>query len=582
MVERRTLAFVARAETLECLPRDARIVPLRPSVRVPVDRLLVQHPEDLLDPATVAGIEARALEFVRTWSSEVSIASAFAWRGENLAACFRYELRFAVRDALKAASVVALAVDRAEPFGIAADVPSFDGVFPPYPYLQAIGSLSERVAMDRGIPYKDLAPRQQRRRTLARPSLSTAYGRLAARQALSTLRQDRPVLGIGPHPEFYLPLAAALHRTGGSIVVVSPSTLAVRASPRAGLYFAPVEAFVEPADRGPIRALVDGAVENLHLLRVLGGALDPTPFVRSHIAARTRDQLPVLASLGLGFARGLERSEHIVLMESASPLSKAVVRFAGAQDIRVTVLQHGVIAGPFGYRETEGDRVAAWGPADAEWFSDALGPSVRVEATGCPRYDSILMARTASSPSDRGAPRSPPVVLFASQPFVQDDTGRSPWDRDVILQMVLESARRLPEARLIVKWHPSETSEPLADRQLDTEAREHHRARTFDLLEDADVVLVISSTVALEAMLLDRPVVFLGPPVVESPFHPPEDGAGARAQDVGSLVSVIRGILRDPEARSRILEGQRAYLTRTYAALDGKAADRIVRFLRGP
>src|SRR5256885_7104059 len=46
-----------------------------------------------------------------------------------------------------------------------------------------------------------------------------------------------------------------------------------------------------------------------------------------------------------------------------------------------------------------------------------------------------------------------PLVLFASQPFVQDRAGRSPWVRRKALEIVLDSVRRSEE-------HTSELQSP--------------------------------------------------------------------------------------------------------------------------
>ena len=93
-------------------------------------------------------------------------------------------------------------------------------------------------------------------------------------------------------------------------------------------------------------------------------------------------------------------------------------------------------------------------------------------------------------------------------------------------------------------------------------------------------MLVISSTIALEAMLVGRPVVFLGPPDRDSPFHPPEDGGGIRVRTADELASVLRDLIQNPVALKKVLEGQETFLVEHYASLDGGAAERLATFLR--
>src|SRR2546428_12189684 len=82
-------------------------------------------------------------------------------------------------------------------------------------------------------------------------------------------------------------------------------------------------------------------------------------------------------------------------------------------------------------------------------------------------------------------------------------------------------------------------------------------------------------------MYLRRPVVFIGPPDPDSPFHPPEQGGGCRAETAADLSSILDRLLGDPGHYNRVLDRQAAFLARFYAPLDGRAAERVVGLLRG-
>jgi hypothetical protein len=172
--------------------------------------------------------------------------------------------------------------------------------------------------------------------------------------------------------------------------------------------------------------------------------------------------------------------------------------------IPATLLQHGVLAGTFSYGVADADRIAAWGLSDANWFREHLRPKIRVASTGSPRYDHLAQRNLKTAKDNLAVPTvRTPVVLFASQPFVQDRAGRSPWDRATIIESVLAVSRRLTAAKFIIKWHPAEQPEA----GIGEGVVQVHRGDTFALLRQAAAVLVISSTVALEAMFLDRPVI---------------------------------------------------------------------------
>jgi hypothetical protein len=147
--------------------------------------------------------------------------------------------------------------------------------------------------------------------------------------------------------------------------------------------------------------------------------------------------------------------------------------------------------------------------------------------------------------------------------------------------MALEAARDIEHAALVIKWHPAEDPEALPPEAFATgRIFEIFRGDTFAILRRIQVLLAISSTVALEAMYFECPVVFLGPVDPTSPFHPPEEGGGLRAQTADELAVHLRSLLNDRGFRERVLSAQRAFLAKAYAPLDGRAAERVVRLLR--
>lgn len=581
----RTLAFIGHPESLDRLPASCRVLPLRPSLPLPRGSQLVERPERLLEPGDEKAIHQAVEAIVKDWRPSASSPDALVWRGVDLSGCFAYELGMAVLDLVKTAWVIERAVMRETPNGVFTDQPPLSAALPPYPYLFALGSLLEQYATSHGLAFQSLPADTGASPPRPGKGMARAYSSLATREGIAQLRRERPLVAFGAFPEFYVPIARAWKRTGTSTIVVAPSRSPMRTSPKEGLYFASLEALGTRKDRQEIRDYVNRSLQRLSTPSfpgvVVQHGIDLTEALRVHLLGRFRETLSELAGVGVAFDRALVRAERIVLVETVSPFAKAVISHARRRGIPTTVLQHGVLAGAFSYRQTEGDRIAAWGAADAQWFRNTLRPTVQVEATGCPRYDRLI-ARDEETAADplANVPRETPVVLFASQPFVQGSAMRSPWERSEAIEIVLAATRGARDYRLVVKWHPSEVPDSLPTPEDDRLAREIHRASTIALLRRAEVVLAISSTVSLEAMFLQRPVVFLGPPIPESPFHPPEDGGGLRARTVDELRDQLAGLVADPGLRERVLAGQREFLARKYAPLDGHAADRVIEFLR--
>lgn len=581
------LALVLRQKSIDRLPPDYQILPLKPILSVMGDRLLGISPESLMEQDDERAIEASVEEIVQNWWRGRSSSDDFTWRGVNLAECFEYELEFIVRDMVKSAWILdrALEVSRAEE--AVTDVPPLVPPVLAYPYLAALGSVLNVYARMVNFPVRNLAQPSAGRGWNWRSVVGRLYGAAAARQALVQLRQKRPLLAIGPQPRFYLPLAESWRKTGSSTIVAVPSSSVIRANPKAGFFVLPFEALVTRRDRAEIRTFLDMTMGALRTLSFRGPmeqrGIDLSPVLREYVMYRFGTELATLTAVGIAYERGLNRAQHLVLVGTGSAVGKAALRYASREGIPSTVLQPGVIAGASIYRRTEGDRIAAWGAADADWSRANFGRPVWVEPTGSPQYDHIHTADSVAS--IHSLARLPPhlrIVLYASQPFVQDRALRSPWERFTLLSMVLDAARRPQGCILLIKWHPSERPETLSsfkERIGSTLLLQFHRENTWALIRASHIVLTLSSTVALEAMFLERPVIFLGPPDRESPFRPPESGAGLRANTREELSRFIERLLTDGSYRERVLDGQRAFLAEHYAPLDGRASERVVAFL---
>ncbi len=573
------LAFIRSAVALGRLPPECRVVPLRPGLPIPKDRRLVDRPEDLLAAGDVARIDHLSRSVLSDWRSLLP-PEKLAWRGVDLGVCFGYEVRLVGLDLAKTLVILEKALESSPGARLLTDAPADASAFPPYPYLSGIGAVARVVAEERGLPFEAIESASSPAVSGGRGSAARAYGALAGRRGAARLKRGPFVAAVGPHPDFYRPVARVWNREGRALVVLAPSKTPVRASSKDGFFLGAVGSLLEDEDRDAIDGFVLAAKRHLD-----DAAADlPAPILlplRAHLNVRLDDWLSELAQLGVGFERGLERAEGMILLETASPFARAAAEYARKAGVARTVLQHGVIAEAFSYRLLEGDRVAAWGPLDVDWFRRELPPGTRVEATGSPRYDAAHP--DAGKPAEDPLPEVPPptpVVLFASQPFVQGHADASPWDRTALIEIVVEAMRRGRGYRIVRKRHPAEEPDGLLHAEDEALTKRVHRRDTLALIRRSAVVLAVSSTVALEAMYLARPVVFLGSPIPESPFRPPEDGAGLRARSAENLERILGRLVSDAAYRRTVLAGQEAYLARNYAPLDGRASERVVSLMK--
>ena len=169
------------------------------------------------------------------------------------------------------------------------------------------------------------------------------------------------------------------------------------------------------------------------------------------------------------------------------------------------------------------------------------------------------------------------LVIFASQR--QDPERNTPTYRRLVFASVAEAVKALPRTRLVVKLHPLETAAGVTESFADHLDRSHIAVvQDYDLdvlLEASDAVLILWSTVGLQAIARQKPVVVLhykdGEPEVSSPA----EGAALCVKDPSRLNDALRTVLWDEVVRDTLHQGGRRFLERHLFRNDGRAWERV-------
>jgi len=168
------------------------------------------------------------------------------------------------------------------------------------------------------------------------------------------------------------------------------------------------------------------------------------------------------------------------------------------------------------------------------------------------------------------------IVVLA----IQTRTGLAHEQTVKLLRNVLDAIREFPEHRLLVKFCPGE--EPSLRRRI---AREKGlldeivlagAVNLFDLLQACDLLVTSSPTVALEAMLFEKPVIAVETTGAGEMMSYAEAGAAIGVTDPAQLVAAIRSVLTDESVRRRLDEGRTRFLDDHLPPRDGNAAVRVI------
>jgi len=248
---------------------------------------------------------------------------------------------------------------------------------------------------------------------------------------------------------------------------------------------------------------------------------------------------------------------------------------ASRRAIPSVTLQHGMMVGEAGYVPVVSSRIAAWGEASARWLRERGVAPEKIVVTGAPRLDAIFRGTRRSREvlaAGLGADPGRRWVVLATNPIS--------FERNAAL---LATARKGvidwgEPAILLVKLHPSENPAPYRsaiEGNPDVVVVPHGKVDLYDLLAAADAVLTFHSSVGLEAMAFDRPVVSLEAFGEENPLPYARTGAAVATRTAEDLARVLREEVA-PGTKTEERRAARArYVRDNLLATDGKSSQRV-------
>jgi hypothetical protein len=255
----------------------------------------------------------------------------------------------------------------------------------------------------------------------------------------------------------------------------------------------------------------------------------------------------------------------------------AFVQVARARGIPTILLQHGLDCEPYRFDEAYADQVAVWGKARGDRYrAESSRCPARVEVVGNPDYDA---PRVLADATERDGGWLWATKARSSTPLASD----SPFEGLEILQALLAALEDHPGTRLTIKPHPRDFAflyPEAIDRSGQAANVRIATCSLGELLPAAGVVITEDSTAGMDAMLFDKMLVHVdfGP---SGPFVPFADHGAALPSwsPEGLAVALGRARSGGPSLRKSIREGQRRFLEANAGMRDGRALERVERFV---
>jgi len=286
------------------------------------------------------------------------------------------------------------------------------------------------------------------------------------------------------------------------------------------------------------------------------------------------------------------RPDAVCLYAESSGWGRAAVAAARHAGVPSVAIQHGIIYPRyFSYlhREDERecpipDRTAVFGEAARRFLHEAGGyPEESLVVTGSPKFDALLQG---SREWDRerlrerlGVSAGEKLLVVASRYRGIRDTHRAIGSA---FGSLVRAAEATPGLRVLVKPHPAESSGEYASVLRELGAS---RCRVLDadvdlteLLYAGDGLCTVESLSAVEALVLDRPVLILNTPTNLQEMV--DQGAAVGVPEGESPEEALRSLLFDDAAAARLAAARARYLSDVACGVDGEATARIVSLIR--
>lgn len=290
-----------------------------------------------------------------------------------------------------------------------------------------------------------------------------------------------------------------------------------------------------------------------------------------------------------------EKPDVVALTYETGTLSRAIINACHERDIPCIGMQHGAFSDATDdYMRTASTHIQNYVPGKTAIWGERFRRVLveqsayaedEVEVTGNPRMDFIVGARSLLDPSQvyekYGLDRQRRIVLAAPTETI----GRTQhMAKDRFFDGIVDAARTRPDIQWIVKLKPGAESERYYRqriRELGAATLILTEDDLYSLLVAADIVVTPPSSIAIEALLMRKPVVYTAFADAEDYFpHLIESGAVFTQRTMDGLAEKIesickeypRGLLSDEKLEELVSE-------ENYKP-DGKATARVVNLIQ--
>jgi len=272
----------------------------------------------------------------------------------------------------------------------------------------------------------------------------------------------------------------------------------------------------------------------------------------------------------------------VALRNDVKATEKTIVLSLGRKNIASLVMQHGILAEANGHNILLADKFAAWGKASLDWYAGFGNSIKKFTITGNPRFDKLSSWKPDFSRKNLcdklNLDENKKIVLFVTQ---QINKFSSFWSDDLFLVMaekILDSLKDISYAQLIIKADPYEDIAPYKILTNEKHGTGVICLKYFDiytLIYFCDLVITLDSTAALEAMIMDKPVITLNITKRKDRVPYADKAAAVGVYNSEDIEAAVEKIFSDNAIQERLRFGRKKFLEDYTYRLDNESTGRV-------
>jgi len=269
----------------------------------------------------------------------------------------------------------------------------------------------------------------------------------------------------------------------------------------------------------------------------------------------------------------------LVLTDSSPPCTIAVLvgRFANIPSL--LLLHVGMIGCNYECPKFLVDKIAVTGEFAEDILIKRDVDKNRLVVTGRPTYDALVRAEEHFEKDEicrrLGLDQTRRIIVYTTENL-------PPSESEGMVYAICKAVKEFSGLQFVIKIHPSELDLSMYQRvtkDIGVDALITRDANIYEVLYVSDTVITGFSATALDAMMLDKPVITVNFTGLEDPLPFAESGAAIGVYEEKNLIPAIKMALYDEGAREKLKEAREKFVHEHSYKKDGKSTERVIKLI---